>query len=102
SGAAYRISRIITKERVAEPLRAAVTHRNRPDGPVSEEHPRGEGTRRVLGELLTCPFCTGSWMATLLAYGLSLAPRHTRFVAGIFAADAVADMLHCVFARLRK
>jgi hypothetical protein len=28
-----------------------------------------------MGELLTCPFCLGQWVATGLIFGLVLAPR---------------------------
>lgn len=101
--ASYRLSRIITKERVAAPLRSPVTKQSFDDsGLTNQEQPRGEGAERVLGELVTCPFCVGSWVAAGFTYSLVLAPRHTRFIAGILAVDAASGLLHCVFSKMRS
>ena len=98
--ATHSLSRIITRERVTQPLRAAVTYKE-PVGDAEKEKPRGDGTRQVLGELLTCPFCTGTWVAAGFAYSCVLMPRHARFVASIFVIDAVSDLLHCTFKQLQ-
>ena len=52
-----------------------------------EEEPRGEGMQQALGDLLTCPYCIGVWIVTPMWFGMVLAPRLTRFVAGILATD---------------
>ncbi|MBI2843041.1 MAG: DUF1360 domain-containing protein [Armatimonadetes bacterium] len=31
--------------------------------------------KRVIGELLSCPWCVGVWVAALLTYGLFVTPR---------------------------
>ena len=52
---------------------------------------RGEGARHALGELVTCPFCVGQWIATGLGFGMVLAPRTTRYTAAVASALEVAD-----------
>lgn len=61
-------------------------------GEVKEE-PVGEGPARAVGELLSCPFCLGAWVAAILAYGLVLSPPVTRFAAGILATLCLSDFL---------
>jgi len=34
-----------------------------------EERAKGRGLRRAIGELLTCPFCLGTWIASGFIYG---------------------------------
>ena len=36
---------------------------------------RGTGMRRVVGELLSCPWCVGVWVAAALTYAYFLFPR---------------------------
>ena len=91
----YKLSRLITKEDVTAWMRAPVTED--PDA----TRPKREGMARVLGELLTCPYCIGLWITSALAYGQVLFPRETRFFTGIFGSYAVADFLHAAFVRLR-
>jgi len=54
----------------------------------------------MLGELVTCPYSIGVWVAAGLTYGLVLWPRQTRVVTTIFGAQAVADFLNAGFVRL--
>ena len=97
--ATYKISRLLAKDRVTSVLRAPFTRYEGDAGPseVSEE-PRGRGLRLALGELLVCPYCLGQWVAGALALGQIAAPRTTRFVAGTFAAYALADALQMAHA----
>lgn len=96
--ASYKLGRLIAKEDVAAFVRAPVTE----SVESGEEEPKGEGLQRALGELLTCPYCTGIWVAAGLTYGLVLFPRQTRVVTTIFGAQAVADLLNAGFIRLKK
>jgi hypothetical protein len=59
-----------------------------------EEHARGRGMRRAIGQLLVCPFCIGQWVAGGLTVGIVAAPRVTRLLAGMFTMVAAADFLH--------
>jgi hypothetical protein len=97
--ATYKISRLLAKDRVTSVLRAPFTRYGGSAGPseVSEE-PRGRGMQLALGELLVCPYCVGQWVAGALALGQLAAPRTTRFVAGTFAAYALADALQMAHA----
>jgi hypothetical protein len=65
-----------------------------------DEEPRGEGLRRSVGELLTCKFCLGVWLASFFTYGLVLVPRVTRLVATIFAVVTISDHLHQAYKAL--
>jgi hypothetical protein len=92
--ATYKLSRLITKDRVTAFLRAPFTRYEEPGGHGElEEHARGTGMRRAVGQLLTCPYCTGQWVATAFAVGLVVAPRPTRLAATTFSAVAIADAL---------
>ncbi|MGV3719922.1 MAG: DUF1360 domain-containing protein [Actinomycetota bacterium] len=93
--ATFKLSRTISKEMVTSPIRAAFTQFEdfAGEGEVNEKV-RGEGLQRTVGELLTCPFCLGMWVAAFFAYGLVLAPPLTRFVATILTTKAISDWLH--------
>ena len=95
----YRLSRILTKDAIASPLRAPVTRYAGPGQPaeVSEEvapQVKNHQVLHALGELLTCPFCLGQWIATSLVAGHVLAPGATRMVTSVLTAAAGADVLH--------
>jgi hypothetical protein len=96
--ASYKLGRLIAKDEVTAFVRAPVTEGDR----TGEEAPKGEGAQRMLGELVTCPYCIGIWAAAGLTYGLVLFPRQTRVVTTIFGAQAVADFLNAAFVRLRS
>lgn len=99
----HKISRLITKDAVTSPLRAPFTRFEEAAGEAElNESPRGHGARHALGELLTCPFCTGVWVAGGLAAGLVFAPRLTRFGMGVAAAVAGSDFLHLAYAAAKK
>jgi Protein of unknown function (DUF1360) len=66
------------------------------------EKSRGTGLQRALGDLISCPFCMGPWVATALAYGFRKRPRVTRFVSGIFTVVAISEFLHYAFAAVQK
>jgi hypothetical protein len=93
--ASYKVGRLIAKDRVTTFVRAPVT-----EDPDATE-PKREGAARALGELLTCPYCIGLWVASGFAYSLVLFPRQTRFVTTIFGGQAVADFLNAAFVKLQ-
>jgi hypothetical protein len=100
--ATHKFSRLIAKGSVASPLRAPFTRFEEAAG--ASEHlevPRGEhGVRHTVGELLTCPFCLGVWIATAYVAGLGVAPRAARGWAAVFAVTGVSDFLQQAYARL--
>jgi len=54
----------------------------------------GDGAKRAIGELISCPICTGTWIAALLTYGLYLAPGPTRVLLTILGASGAAELLN--------
>jgi Protein of unknown function (DUF1360) len=96
--ASHKLSRLLAKEKVAAPLRAPFTELEGRGGPAElEESSRGEGARRVIGELLLCPYCLGMWVVAAFSLGLLFAPRLTRFLAAVFSALAISDFLQLAY-----
>jgi hypothetical protein len=92
--ATAKLSRLIARDPVTSPFRAPFTRFEGTQGPAElKEEPRGSGARHAIGELVTCPFCLSQWVATGFAFGLVLAPRVTRQIAGVFASLELADLL---------
>jgi len=99
--ATHKLSNSLANDAVAMPLRAPFTELQEKQGPkMVDEQPRGSGLRRSVGELLTCKFCLGMWMASFFTYGLVLAPRVTRLIASIFAVVTLSDHLHQTYKAL--
>lgn len=97
--ATHKLSRLITKDSVTAVVRAPFATFSEPsgEGEVHEEV-HGEGLRHAAGELLTCPFCAGVWVATALAFGLVLLPGATRFLAVVLTAVTGSDFLQLAYA----
>lgn len=93
--ATHKLSRIMARDFVTSPLRAPFVRYEgkRPAAEVSES-PRGHGLRRAVGDLVSCTFCLGPWVAGALACAHAVRPRETRLVASIFALTTVSDFLH--------
>jgi hypothetical protein len=96
--ATHKVSRLLAKDRVTSVLRAPFTRYQEAAGHGEvEEEPRGRGARLAIGELLVCPFCLAQWVAAAFAIGLVAAPRLTRFVAGIYVAETLSDVLQLAY-----
>jgi hypothetical protein len=101
--ATHKLTRIITRDWVTIPIRFPFTAYEKNDGAGEvKEKSRGHGLRRAIGDLLTCSFCTGPWVAAALTAGLVARPRVTRVVASVFAMVTLSDFLHQLYARARK
>lgn len=99
--ATHKLSLVGSQDAVTSPLRAPFTEIREKQGPKKvDEAPRGQGLRRSVGELLTCKFCLGVWVASFFTYGLVLVPRVTRLVASVFAVVTVSDYLHQTYKAL--
>ena len=74
--ATHKISRMLTKDRVASVIRTPFVEgqERTGHGEVSGE-PRGRGLQRAVGELLTCPHCLGQWIAAGFGVGMVAAPE---------------------------
>lgn len=101
--ATQKLSRVITKEKVATAIRAPFTEVEGKGGAGElEERPRGRGLRRAIGELLTCPFCLGTWIASGMIYGYIFSPSVTRTVASVFAVSGMADFLQQFYVKAQE
>ncbi|WP_017571081.1 DUF1360 domain-containing protein [Nocardiopsis halotolerans] len=99
----HKLSRMVAKDPVTSPLRAFFTRFKGVSAPAElSEEVRGQGGRRAVGELITCPFCTAQWIATAYAFGLVFAPGVTRGAGAVFSAVAVSDWLQLAYVRLQK
>ena len=92
--ATHKLSRLLAKDKVTAALRAPFAEYDDEGGPAEvEERPRGDGPRRAVGELITCPYCLDQWVAAGFAVASVFAPRAGRLTASVFATVAVADFL---------
>ncbi|MFY0579883.1 DUF1360 domain-containing protein [Cystobacter fuscus] len=93
--ATHKVTRLLAKDFVTAPLRASFVRFESTDraSEVSESS-RGRGLRRAVGDLLSCPFCLGPWVAGALACLHAVRPREARLVASIFALTTLSDFLH--------
>ncbi len=99
--ATHKLSLLLAQDAITSPLRAPFTELQEKQSPKNvDEKPRGTGLRRSLGELVTCKFCVGQWVASFFTYGLVFAPAVTRLVASIFAIVALSDHLHQTYKAL--
>jgi hypothetical protein len=98
--ATFKASRIIARDRVTSAIRAPFSRYQDDAGPGEvDEAARGRGLRRVVGELLICPYCLDVWTATGFLGGLVAAPRATRWIASVFAVVSAADALQIAYAK---
>jgi hypothetical protein len=101
--ATHKLSLVGSQDAITSPFRAPFTELEQKESPKKiDEKPRGEGIRRSVGELLTCQFCLGVWVASFFAYGFVFLPRVSRLVAAVFAAVTVSDFLHQIYEALMK
>jgi Protein of unknown function (DUF1360) len=97
--ATHKLARRMSKDSVTSPLRAPFTRYEGVSGPAElQEEVRGQGLRKAVGELISCPFCLSQWVATGFVFGLLTAPRATRWAASVFASLALADFLQFGYA----
>ena len=101
--ATQKVSRLVTKSRVTSVMRAPFTKYEGPAGSGEvEERPRGRGLRRAVGELVSCPFCMGTWIACAGIVGLVSRPRLTRALASIFAVSSVGDFAQQIYCKAKE
>jgi hypothetical protein len=100
----YKLSRLITKDRVMAFARAPFTrYQGDADRPseVSEEA-RGEGLQYSIGELLVCPYCISQWVGAGLLAVYVRDPALGRSAATLLTIVAGSDFLHQAWAAVDK
>lgn len=101
--ATHKLSRLLAKDPVTSPLRVPFTRYAGTSGPAElQEEVRGKGAQKSIGELVTCPFCAGVWVATAFTAGLIYLPRTTRLVTATLTALAGSDLLQFGYAWLEQ
>jgi len=101
--ATQKLSRVITKDKVTAGFRAPFTEIEGKGGAGElEERAKGRGLRRAIGDLVTCPFCIGTWIASGFIYGQIFTPRLARTVASIFAVGGLADFLQQAYVKAQE
>jgi Protein of unknown function (DUF1360) len=93
--AGAKLGSVVAEDRITVFLRRPFA-----DGPAAVQ-PAGDGWRRAVGELVTCPHCVSLWAAGALGAAQLARPRETRLVTTVFAAYALADAARSVLARVR-
>jgi hypothetical protein len=93
----YRLGRLAAYDKVLEPYRQPFA-KTVPDetGAGDTVEPRGQGARRALGELISCPICAGTWIAAGLVYALHLAPGATRVFMTIMGSIGIGELLNAL------
>lgn len=97
--ATHKLSRLITKARIASFMRAPFAE-PRAEGELPgevDDRAVGDGLQRAVGQLVTCPHCLSMWIAAGFAAGLVSAPRETRLVAAMLDAVTVSDFLQVAY-----
>jgi hypothetical protein len=91
----FRMGRMIAFEGVAAPIREPFTEtREDASGVGQTVVASGHGVRHVVGELVSCPICAGTWVAAGLVYGLHLMPAPTRLLLAIMSTTGVAELCY--------
>ncbi|MFF3849865.1 DUF1360 domain-containing protein [Streptomyces sp. NPDC002328] len=92
--ATYKASRLLSRDKITSFVRAPFTRRTSDAlaGEVLDE-PRGTGVRRVVGDLVSCPFCVSVWVAGALVGSYVWSPRATRLACAGLGAVTLADWL---------
>ena len=86
--ATHKLGRLIARDPITSPLRAPFTEYRGTAGPAElREDVPGQGARKTIGELVTCPLCTSVWVATGFTAGLIYLPRTTRLAMGTLTAQ---------------
>ncbi len=94
--ATFTLTKALAKEKVGVWAREPLVE----DGADGDRRPRGRGVRYVLGELVTCPRCLGTWSSLGLISLRVARPREGRIVAGVLATAAINDVLQTSFTLL--
>ncbi len=96
--ATHQLSWMIGRDRVLSPLRALFA-RYESSGGVGElnDVPRGGGLLHALGDLVTCPYCLGPWVAVALLFAFFMWPRGARLGFLALTLVAASNALHQLY-----
>lgn len=97
--ATYRLSRLISYDRVTSVLRRPFVEEGRGEESLegTKQQPKGIGLQRALGELLTCSWCTSIWSGTFNVAAYTIFPRVGRLFLMVLAASGISEILDPIF-----
>jgi hypothetical protein len=97
--ATYRLSRIISHDRVTQYLRMPFVETGKGTEQVegTQEEPKGEGLQRAIGELVTCTYCSSVWAGTFNSAIYYLFPRTGRLFLLSMAGSGLAEIFDPIF-----
>jgi hypothetical protein len=100
----YKLSRLITKDRVMAFARGPFTrYQGEADRPSEvSEGARGKGMQLAIGELLVCPYCISQWVGAGLLAVYVRDPDLGRSAAMLLTIVAGSDFLHQAWAAVDK
>lgn len=99
--ATHKMASVVTQDLVTKPIRKPFVREEwRPDDGELHETSRGRGLRKAIGDLVTCKYCSATWVALALTAVYLESPRVGRTLNAIFTAVAVSDWLHRGYERL--
>jgi len=88
--AVYRLTILLTRDTITEPFRGRI----RAAGYTGTGAPRpGRGALRWLFDLVTCPWCSGVWIAGVVVLLTVYVPSGWKYVAYLLACAAAAGFL---------
>ena len=98
--ATFRLSRLISKDRVTAVFRLPFVYEGRGEENLegTVEEPKAEsGWRQDIGQLVTCPWCTSVWAGLFNASLLVFFPRIGRYFLLTVASSGMSELLDPVF-----
>jgi hypothetical protein len=96
-GSTFRLGRLVAFDKIFDPVRAPWTVTTRDEtGAGQTVEARGEGVRRAIGELISCPICAGTWISAGLVYALHLFPGPARLFMTIMSTIGIVEMLNAL------
>jgi hypothetical protein len=100
--ATLRMGRLIAFDKAFSTYRLPFTKTvKHPSGEGQTVEPKGEGVQRVIGELISCPICAGTWVSGAFICGLYLLPNVTRGFMTIMAGIGLAEILNALIEALQ-
>ncbi len=96
-GSTFRLGRMVAFDQIMDPVRAPFTITTLDEtGAGQTVEPRGQGARRAIGELISCPICAGTWIAAGLVYALHLVPGPARLFMMIMSTIGAVEILNAL------
>ena len=97
--AAARLSDVISTDEVMKWLREPFVQTEETEiagREVTTRTGRGRGIRKVFGDLLSCPWCVGVWVAAGLSYAYFLLPGYVWLLILVLAIAEIGSILQTI------